>query len=930
MWRGEGEPPMPPPWSPTPHRVEIVEPSRPYQVMVFEPGRPSTGRIALVVASGLYPAVSNAVAGYAADLRAQGFSTVTLTFGGSAEQLRGTLSNLHASAESLKGAVLVGDLPYALWEMRKVFSGVTNYYAEIADIFFMDLNGQWYDTNSTPPFATGRYDGRAGNLELEIWVSRVRPGGLSAFGPGWSSEVALTTNFFWRLHRYRATNLVMSKSGVTYTDRDWNSHRDSDRIEMEAGYPAAVTSRAVGVDAGAGGPEFRDVYLGSDCEMLQIRAHGTSASLLFDDGTVLTYADWTNRDPRAVFCHIYGCGTGDFTATNNLARLAVFNPEANGLVSWSHSGVGGMISLGLWYRTSVFFDALGEGETVGEAFRRWYNACVAADTKVMPGYEATPTWWNGMILNGDGALTVRTPRHLYVSPSGSHSPPYGSWAAAATNLHAAVALAGRGDIVFLAAGVYQLTSALNLASSKEITLRGTATNQGVVIRAAPGTNIAQIGRNVRAVIENVTLTGGRAVYGGAVYMQGGILRDCWVVGNTGQWAAGGVYVGGPLCRVERCRIESNVTPGTAGGVLVMDDGPVIEGCRIAYNRAETAGGVSLTESGALVRCTIANNTASGTLGGGGIYVVGDGAPVWHCIVTGNLSHSRGGGLTMFRGRLLNSLVAANTASGYAGGVFAQGYTNTPALQVFIENCTVADNRAPGAGCGLYATQHTFVVNTIAYGNGADDWHDAGGPNVAARYSCFGETVPGVGNLAADPRFVGGGDWRLQPGSPCINAGTALVWHADQTDLDGAARVLGGAVDMGAWEAVGGGEPDSDGDGMPDAWETRFGLDPHSPADAAADPDEDGANNLAEYFADTVPTNAQSVFRISAIALGGGVNVGFVSATSRLYSLETRLSLATGAWSAVAGRTNVPGGAGAMWLDDPAATGRFYRVRVRPP
>lgn len=41
-------------------------------------------------------------------------------------------------------------------------------------------------------------------------------------------------------------------------------------------------------------------------------------------------------------------------------------------------------------------------------------------------------------------------------------------------------------------------------------------------------------------------------------------------------------------------------------------------------------------------------------------------------------------------------------------------------------------------------------------------------------------------------------------------------------------------------------PDSDGDGMPDAWERAFGLNPASAEDASADPDADGLANLAEF------------------------------------------------------------------------------------
>ena len=48
--------------------------------------------------------------------------------------------------------------------------------------------------------------------------------------------------------------------------------------------------------------------------------------------------------------------------------------------------------------------------------------------------------------------------------------------------------------------------------------------------------------------------------------------------------------------------------------------------------------------------------------------------------------------------------------------------------------------------------------------------------------------------------------------------------------------------------------DADGDGIPDAWEKRFGLNPNDAADANADTDGDGFTNLEEYQAGTDPTD----------------------------------------------------------------------------
>ncbi len=90
--------------------------------------------------------------------------------------------------------------------------------------------------------------------------------------------------------------------------------------------------------------------------------------------------------------------------------------------------------------------------------------------------------------------------------------------------------------------------------------------------------------------------------------------------------------------------------------------------------------------------------------------------------------------------------------------------------------------------------------------------------------------------------------------------------------------------------------DSDGDGLPDAWEQLHGLDARNPADADADLDGDGLSNRAEYLAGTLPDDPSSTLAL-AVALGPtGVRLQFQAAAERTYSVLYRDSFAAGAWT----------------------------------
>ena len=126
------------------------------------------------------------------------------------------------------------------------------------------------------------------------------------------------------------------------------------------------------------------------------------------------------------------------------------------------------------------------------------------------------------------------------------------------------------------------------------------------------------------------------------------------------------------------------------------------------------------------------------------------------------------------------------------------------------------------------------------------------------------------------------------------------------------------------------------------WQLQyFGCTNCPQADAAADPDGDGQNNLAEFLAGTIPTNSVSVLRItSAVTSGANVTLIWSTAGGHTNIVQVSTGASDGSYNTngfvdIAGSLTIVGGSGdtsANYVDVGGATNapsRYYRVRLVP-
>ncbi len=323
-----------------------------------------------------------------------------------------------------------------------------------------------------------------------------------------------------------------------------------------------------------------------------------------------------------------------------------------------------------------------------------------------------------------------------------------------------------GDLVYIGAGTYSEELELEIPGASGNRIRIVADTTGAMTGDVGDVIVSSLNGDDPVVkieashieINGLKITGGR--YGIMVESATDVLIQNCEIYNTG---SDGVRLEESTVSVVGCNIHDTGDDGfdMQDNCHLTISNTMIEGCAnegIVAN--ESTSTVTVTSS------TITNN------GGNGIEFDG--------VVTGSLT---------------NMLIAGNTGVGI--------YVNSSGNVVTVWHSTIASNGDDGVDL---QRGNLTITNSIVAFNGDDGLTRRNDSTMTHTYNLvygnsdlqFNGTSLATGEKSADPKFVGGGDYHLQSGSPAIDAGTNGS-GATSVDMAGTPRPMGGGWDMGCYE-----------------------------------------------------------------------------------------------------------------------------------
>jgi predicted outer membrane repeat protein len=276
---------------------------------------------------------------------------------------------------------------------------------------------------------------------------------------------------------------------------------------------------------------------------------------------------------------------------------------------------------------------------------------------------------------------------------------------------------------------------------------------------------------------------------------------------------GGLLINDGSPTILNCTFSDNSASYYGGAVWVLNGAPAFSDCTFTGNSAGTGGAVfndefntPLSTTTSFTNCQFTNNTAGS--GGAVADFTADEGPAMSfldCTFSGN-SVTQGGGAIESYGDgsgssqfFTNCVFLSNSATSLGGALSTFG-----GISPVITNCTFTENSSAQAGAVNFDDGTLTIENSIFWNNTAPShpeiFNQSAG-TLSVTNSDVQGGVSGTNDINSDPLFVSTTNLQLQSGSPCVDAGddSAPELSGITTDLAGNPRVVGSAVDIGAFE-----------------------------------------------------------------------------------------------------------------------------------
>ena len=346
--------------------------------------------VCLVVSEELYEPLVPWLERWAQDVENMGYNARIIQFDGeTAEELRCTLSQVRG----IVGALLVGHLPTAFYELNWYDEWSDTWFKEKfpCDLYFMDLDGVWLDTDRDYAF-----DMHGGNIYPEIWVGRLWPPANSI-----QDQINLLRIYFNKLHAYNVGGYTLPNRMLAYIDDEFVE----DAADVERAASSVYSNITVITDFETTRAEDYLARLEEGWSLITLGVHGGPDSHFFEvnmefEDRPLRSWQIKSVNPKAYFFVLDSCENARYTENDYIAGWYVF----------SDYGLAAVSSTKIWagiYYYDEFFPYLTDG--LGNAVLHWL------DYEIRSGDQ--PQWYYGITIIGDPLLRPINPS---VDSDGDH------------------------------------------------------------------------------------------------------------------------------------------------------------------------------------------------------------------------------------------------------------------------------------------------------------------------------------------------------------------------------------------------------------------------------------------------------------------------------------------------------------------------------